>query len=168
MRTFVALLSLCLCPLLWTEASGQAMTEAEIAQIEAEVMEWAETWMEGWNAGTPADRCEATLALIHPDHVVFLSGGAPQRKADWLDWCLEATHTWLSFSGSWTEKDVRVLSPDATVFLGAFDGTWEHVSGRIERHPTGAQLLLVERTVDGWSATSFENSNGPAEVADQG
>jgi hypothetical protein len=144
------------------------MTEAEIAQIEAEVLEWAEAFMDGWEAGTPDARCEANLALVHPDHVTYLTGGAPQRKADWFDYCMGVHENWASFTGDWTETSVRVISPDAAVFLGRYDSTGENVNGRVIRYPAGAQLILVERTADGWGFTLHENSNGPTEVVEEG
>jgi hypothetical protein len=64
-------------------------------------------------------------------------------------------------SGSFTDMDVRVISPDAAVLIGRYDGTWEYANGNTAHYPTGAHLILVERTADGWGATLYENSNGP-------
>jgi hypothetical protein len=144
------------------------MTEAEMAQIQAEVMEWADTWMDGWNTGTPEDRCAALQALVHPDHVVYLTGGAAWRKADYFDYCTGAQERWRSFTGSWTETDVRVLSPDAAVFVGRFEATWVRDDETIFAYPAGAQLILAERTADGWGATLMEWSNGPRERPEEG
>jgi hypothetical protein len=72
------------------------------------------------------------------------------------------------YTGNWTETDVRVLSPDAAVFLGRMSGDWKHTDGTIYRYPAGAHRLLLERTVDGWRITMAENSNGPSEVVEEG
>jgi hypothetical protein len=156
---------------LMTVAACQAppaeMTEAEIAEIEAEVMGWAEAWLDGWEADTRTG-CETNLALIHPEPVVFLTGGEPQRKADWFEYCLSMNAGLAGFSGEWIEKEVRVLSPDAAVFLGRYDGTFEEESGRILRYPGAVQLILVERMADGWGLTLTEWSNGPSEVVEEG
>jgi hypothetical protein len=140
------------------QIAAQEMTEAQIAQIEAEVLEWAEAWMDSWNVDV---HCDATLPLIHPDHVVELTGGAPLKKAEWLEYCKRTNANIAGFTGVWTDTSVRVLSPDAAVFLGRFDGTWEYPDGRTNHRPAGAQLILVERTAEGWGLTLFENSNGP-------
>jgi hypothetical protein len=143
------------------QAPSAEMTEAEIAQIEREVMEWGEAWMDAWAAGTPEDRCGATQAFIHPDHVAFLTGGAPHTKAGWFDYCMSTQENWLSYTGRWTDTTVRVLSPDAAIFLARFDATWVRADETVFAFPAGAQLILVERTAAGWGLTLFENSNGP-------
>jgi hypothetical protein len=72
-----------------------------------------------------------------------------------------------SFTGEWTDKDVRVLSSDAAVFLGRVSGTFEYLDGSpARRYPAGAQLILVERTATGWGITLAENSNGPGETVE--
>lgn len=144
------------------------MTEVELAQIEAEVMAWAEGWMDGWNTGTPEDRCAAAQALVHPDHVVYLTGGAPWKKADYFDYCMGVQQNWKSHEGAWTETDVRVLSPDAAVFLGRTETTWVRADDTIFVYPAGAQLILLERTADGWGVTLLEWSNGPRERTEEG
>jgi hypothetical protein len=150
------------------QAPAAEMTDAEIAQIEAEVMAWAEAWMDGWENDGEAG-CEANAPLTHPEQVVHLTGGEPQGRAGWLEYCKTANANIAGYSGSWTDMDVRVLSPDAAVFVGRWSGTFEYVSGRAFHYAAGAQLILVERTADGWGLTLFENSGGPAEeVTEEG
>jgi hypothetical protein len=150
------------------QAPPAEMTEAEIAQIEAAVLERAEAYLDAWAAGTPEDRCRATQAFFHPDHMVYLTGGAPQGRADHFDYCMGGQEDWRTFTGGWTETSVRVVSPDAAMFLGRMDNTWEHATGRIDHYPAGAQLLLFERAAEGWMITMYEWSNGPIEEAEQG
>ena len=139
---------------------AQELTKEQVAQIEAEVMEWAEAWMDGWEHDGETG-CEANAALVHPDYAVHLTGGEPQGRAGWLDYCKRTNANIAGYSGSWTDMNVRVLSPDAAVFTGRWDGTFEYVSGLPRHYPAGAQLILVERTADGWGLTLFENSSGP-------
>jgi hypothetical protein len=144
------------------------MTEAEIAQLEAEVLEWADAWMAAGEIPTPEDRCGAWRNLAHPDQVVRLRGGEPQGRAAWFDYCMGIQVNWQTFTGEWTETDVRVLSPDAVVFIGRSSGTWVHADGRVIRYPAGVQRLLLERAADGWGFTMHDNSNGPSEVVEGG
>jgi hypothetical protein len=146
---------------------SEEMTEAEIAQIEAEVREWADEFLNAWSGDTRTG-CEANLVRVHPDHVVFLRGGEPRRKADWLDWCLNTNEGLADFIGEWTDRQVRVLSPDAAVFIGRWSGTFVEESGRSIHHPAAAQRMLLERMADGWGMTFQQWSNGPSEVTEEG
>ena len=140
------------------QALPAEMTEAEIVQIEAEVLDWGEAWAAGWE---PENRCEILRALFHPDHVVHLTGGEPQGRDSWFEYCMNSYGTWVSFSGTWTDMNVRVISPDAAVLITRYDGTFEFANGTIDHRPAGGVLILVERTPDGWGATMWENSGGP-------
>jgi hypothetical protein len=140
------------------------MTEADVAQIEAEVMEWAEVYLDRWE-GPAATGCEGVQSLFHPEHVLYLAGGEHRRIADWFDYCMGRNAAVADYSGTWTDKDVRVLSPNAAIFLGRLSHNFGRADGTSDRYPAAAQRLLVERTADGWRITMFENSNGPrAEV----
>ena len=70
------------------QAPPAEMTEAERAQIEAEVTEWGSAWAEGWE---PENRCEILQALFHPDHVVHLTGGQPEGRDGWFENCESTT-----------------------------------------------------------------------------
>jgi hypothetical protein len=165
MRALVAVVLLALISA--CQAPPAEMTEAEIAQVEAEVMEWAEGFLDAWRGDTRTG-CEANLVRVHPDHVVFLRGGEPRRKADWLDWCLSTNAGLEDFIGEWTDKQVRVLSPDAAVFLGRWSGTFVEDTGRRVHHPAAVQRIMVERMADGWGITMQQWSNGPSEVTEGG
>jgi hypothetical protein len=140
------------------QAPPAEMTEAEVAQIEAEVTEWSEAWMDGWG---PENRCEIITAFYHPDHANRFRGGEPRGRDGVREWCEATTGNWASFSGNWTDIDVRVISPDAAMFTGRYDGTWEYTNGGTGHYPTGSHRILVERTVDGWGATMGVYSTGP-------
>jgi len=166
MRTLAALAVLLL--LAACQTAPPEMTEAEIAQIEAEVTEWAETLLDGWGPGTTEERCAALQALAHPDHVVWLRGGEPRGPDAFFEYCMANQANWVSYTGEWTDTDVRVLSPDAVIFIGRTSGTWVHTDGRVTRYPAGVIRYLVERTADGWGFTMTDFSNGPSEVVEQG
>jgi hypothetical protein len=159
MKRLIAFAGLVL--LVGCQAPPAEMTEAEIAQIEAEVLEWADVWMAAWNAGPPPDRCEAALPLVHPQHVVRLSGGQPQTKADWLDYCVNFQENWPSHAAEWIDTDVRVISADAAILLGRYRADWVRADETVFDYPAAAQRILVERTADGWGFTFLQNSNGP-------
>jgi hypothetical protein len=157
MRVFGAFLILVLA--VGCQAPPAEMTEAERAQIEAEVLAWSEVWEEGWE---PANRCEILRALFHPDHPVRLAGGEPQGRDGWFEFCMSNYATWVSFSGTWGDREVRVISPDAAVLITRYDGTWEFEDGTTDRRPAGVHRILLERAPDGWGATFMQNSAGPS------
>jgi hypothetical protein len=144
------------------------MTDAEIAQIEAEVTEFGEAWLDAWGPGTTEERCAAAQALAHPDRVVWMRGGEPRGPDGFFDYCMAIQRNWVSYTGEWTDPDVRVLSPDAVIFIGRTSGTWIHTDGRVIRYPAGVVRFLLERTADGWGFTMQDFSNGPSEVVEEG
>ena len=144
------------------------MTPEEIAQIEAEVGEWAEAVMDAWGPGTTEERCGRVQAFAHPDRVVWMRGGEPRGSDGFFEYCMANQANWVSFTGEWTETNVRVLSPDAVVFIGRFSGTWVHTDGRVIRYPAGVMRHLLERTADGWGFTMQDFSNGPSELVEGG
>jgi len=141
------------------------MTEAERAQIEAEVLQVAETWMDVWRAND----CESSRPLMHPTRMVVLWGGTPHSSIDeWMEYCEGSIANRAGWSGSWTDKQVRVFSTDAAVFIGTYSGTYTYRDETPARHyPVASQVILLERTGTGWGITSFENSNGPSEVVEE-
>mgnify|MGYP001822653937 CR=1 FL=1 len=145
------------------QAPPAEMTEAEIAQIEAEVMQFADDWMDAWK--DMESDCETAEAMLHPDHWVRITGSAEVRDiSDWPDFCARSTATRAGFSGDWTETKVRVISPDAAVFIGTYSPTYHRTDDRPPRHYlTSVQRLLVERTDNGWGLSLMTNTNGPYE-----
>ena len=72
--TVLALVAAC-------QAPSPEMTEADIAQIEAEVTELAEAWVNAWN-DVETD-CETAIDHWHPDHMLYFSGGNRVDRAGW-------------------------------------------------------------------------------------
>ena len=143
------------------------MTEAEIAQIEAEVLEFAEAWMDSWE-DMDTD-CETAADLWHPEHSAYFSGGERVDHDGFIESCHRTTANRASVDGSWTDWEIRVLSPDAAVFLGSYESTMGYNDDSPTRHwPTANQAILVERTATGWGISFFTNFNGPSEVVEEG
>ncbi len=143
------------------------MTEAEIAQIEAEVLGLMESWMEAWRGND----CALSRDLWHPTKIAQPRVGRTGISVDgWIESCTTQMANRESFSGEWTDTDVRVISPEAAVFSGTYRATYGYRDGSPGRHyPTAAQVMLVERTEGGWGITFFTNSNGPSEeVGEEG
>ncbi len=139
------------------------MTEAEIAQIEAEVMQFSEAWMDVW----AKNDCEAGAVFLHPDNLSFLWSGQALNRAEWLEACIPIVANRESFSGSWTETSVQVLSRDAAVFVGTYSSTFSYVDDTPARHyPSSSQMGLVERTATGWVFTTIAGDSGSFEVVE--
>ena len=63
-----------------------------------------------------------------------LTGGEGLKQAEWLAYCKGVNANIVHFRGSWTDKNVRVLSSDAVVFFaseqaGYITGVTLHVNG---------------------------------------
>lgn len=142
------------------------MTEAESAQIEAEVMQWAEAWMEIWRAND----CELSRNAWHPTRIAQPRAGRTGVSVDeWIRQCTDQITNRASFSGEWTETEVRVISRDVALFMGSYNATYGYRDETPDRHyPTAAQVMLLERTETGWGLTFFVNSNGPYEGVEGG
>jgi hypothetical protein len=141
------------------------MTDAERAQIEAEVLALAQGWMDIWDEND----CEAASIFLNPESLSFLWSGQALNRSEWLEACIPIVANRESFSGNWTETKVHVLSPDAAVFVGTYTATYSYVDDTPARHyPRTSQMGLVERTATGWVFTTFTNVNGPYEAAGEG
>lgn len=149
-----------------TPTAPPEMTDAERAQIEADVLNLAEAWMDVWRA----NHCELARDILSPDRLALPVGGrADTSVSDWIDYCTRTIENRAGWSGEWTDTDVRVLSPDAALFVGTYAGTYTYRDGSPARHyPTSAQVILAERTDTGWSITTFLNSNSAYEEVEGG
>ena len=140
------------------------MTEAEIAQIEAEVMEFAEAWLNVWEQND----CEAGAVFLHPTQSSFLWEGKALSRAEWLEICTPFTENRESFTGHWNEVTVRVLTSDAAVFVGTYTDTIRFVSGTLRTWADNSQTGLVERTPEGWVFTTLASTSGSYEDIEGG
>jgi hypothetical protein len=140
------------------------MTEVEIAQIEAEVTEWADAWMAVWEQND----CNAAVPFFHPTKTAFLWQGKALSRAAWLEECNPVVANRVAFAGHWTSVEVEVLTPNVVHFLGTYTDTIRYESGRARTWAENSQLGLVERTPDGWVFTSIAATSGPAEEIEEG
>jgi hypothetical protein len=133
------------------------MTEAEIAQIEAEVIEVMEGVFDGFRQLDP----QMIMAHFHPTATSWVWASVPRGHGR----VLELTENWVegkeSWEGSWTETTVKVFSQDAALFQGVYEATITYPDGRIVYFPNNASwTLLLERTDDGWLGTIGDNGGG--------
>ncbi len=147
-----------------TPIAPPEMTEAEIAQIEAEVMALMQEFVDGFNE---LDMAMAT-ATFHPDHTTLTIGGEIVNKSGYR----EILDGWVgdkeSWQGSWLETNVRVLSPSAAVFTGTWSPTIRYSNGSVRNYPLGAWVTLVERTAAGWRISAALGSNSGYEEVEGG
>lgn len=142
------------------------MTEAERAQIEAEVMAFADTWLDAWRGG--AD-CDSNLPLLHPDHLAMPYEGEIIDRDEWHEMCLMRSANVAGATFNWTNREVRVLAPDAAVFVGSYSAIWEHLDGSpADRVPVSSTGGVAERTPDGWVWTFYSWSPGQGEEVEEG
>ena len=137
------------------------MTEAEVAQIEAEVMEFVDAFLDAWRVEV---NCDSNLPLFHPDRLVMPYEGEIINRDEWHEMCLMRSANVASATFIWTSREVRVLAPDAAVFIGSYSATWEYRDGSPTGHvPTSSVGGVAERTPDGWVWTFYSWSPGPGE-----
>jgi hypothetical protein len=135
------------------------MTEAEIAQIEAEV------------TGTAADLLESFRTLdaatvgewFHPTETSWASNGTVVDHAGLVEFLVSFLGTMESWDGAWVETRVKVLNPNAAMFQGRYEATDYLADGRVLHWPGTANFtMLMERTPEGWKATigNWSNDSG--------
>jgi ketosteroid isomerase-like protein len=140
------------------------MSEAEIAQIEAEVREVVEARFEALR-NLDMDK---VLRSAHPDLLVWAAEGRIMNAAAYRD----GMHAWAegkeSWRGRWVETKVRVLTPDLAVFSGSYVDTIQYSDGRHLHCPKCSAVFLFERTTNGWKYTMGAGSAVPAEPVQGG
>ena len=141
------------------QAPPTGMTEAEIAQIEAEVTQRVGDWMVDWSQND----CQVIDEYAHPELTAMLYSGEVLDRAEWKEACGPVVENRESWTTDWHEVTVRVLSPDAAVFLVNYGYTIKFTSGVHRTWPRASQGGLVERTTDGWAITLLGSSSGSYE-----
>lgn len=143
------------------------LTAAEIAQIQSEVERAAEDWMEVWQMND----CEAGRGFWHPEYLSQPRGGTIAKTVDDLmEQCNQALANRESFSGNWTDTEVKVISRNAAIFAGNWEGTFHYRDDTPPRHYAhSATVLLFIRTETGWALSFYVNSNdSPQPVSEEG
>ena len=135
------------------------MTESEIAQIEAEVLEVADARFE---ALRNLD-LEKVLQSAHPDLLAWAAGGRILNSAAYR----EGLYAWAagkeSWRGGWVQTNVRVLTPKIAVFSGTYVDTIQYSDGREVHCRSCSTVFLFERTAEGWK---YPMGSGTAEDAE--
>jgi hypothetical protein len=125
---------------------SQEMTAAERSQIQAEVLDWADQYME---SATNLDAMGVALLFDQAD-AHFFSG-----STYWSNW--EAIRTGLEefygnrerWDGEWATRRVDVLSPEAAVLVGQTTGVLRLDDGREFDNRAGLSFVL-RKTDAGW------------------
>jgi hypothetical protein len=141
------------------QLGAQDLTPAEVAQIESEVKEAAEAWIDVWRAND----CALVTTVFHPEYFTQPRGGYLATSIDEaISQCESAIANRASFSGGWVETNVRVISRDAAVLMGVWEGEFHYRDDTApRRYNHSAQVILFERTENGWGGTFYVNSNDP-------
>jgi uncharacterized protein (TIGR02246 family) len=140
------------------------MTETERAQIEAELIEFAEAWMDVWGEND----CEKAAAFLHPDRLAVLHGARVLNRSEWLEACAPVVAAREAYSVIWTDMEVRVLTPNVAILIGTYSSTTRYTDGREGHHPAIAQAGLVERTRSGWVFATLASDAGLYEEIEEG
>jgi ketosteroid isomerase-like protein len=97
-----------------TEAAPE-MTSADRSQIQAEVLDWSDQWLE---SGTNLE-AQGVAHLFDEADGHFVDGG--QYLATWqayLTHSQELYRSWESWEGQWGSRRIDVLADDAALFVG--------------------------------------------------
>jgi fibronectin type 3 domain-containing protein len=148
-----------------TPTAPPEMTEAERAQIEAEVTEAATGLLDGFRTMD----AEVVGEWFHPTETSFVWGGTINDRGGMIEHLRSFMEDFESWDGGWVETQVKVLTPDAAMFQGEFESTIHYTNGRVLRWPGNANFtMLMERTPEGWKVTIGDMDNGPSEVVEEG
>jgi uncharacterized protein (TIGR02246 family) len=140
------------------------MTDVEIAEIEAEVREVAQTFIDGFNELDMAK----VVSVSHPDHTkVPYAGEILDRSGfqEFLDGWVEDKESW---QGDWVDTHIRVLSPDLAAFSGTYSVDMTLSDGERRHYPSGAMVGLFERTEDGWRWSIRGSASSGYQLVEEG
>lgn len=144
------------------QAVAQELTPAEIVQIKAEIEKVAESMMDMW----AMNDCDAAVPFWHPDFIFQPLGGVIAKTVDDVkQQCDQALANRASFSGGWINTEIRVLSRNAAVLAGNWEGTFHYRDDTAPRHYAhSATVYLLVRMEDGWGISFYVNSNDPPQA----
>jgi len=115
------------------------MTNAERGEIQAEVLEWSDQFLEAVNRIDS----EAVLALFDPADGHFVNSGSywatPQAHRAGKQ---ELYAGWETWQGEWETRRVDVLSPERALLVGEVVGVMKPVDGGEIDHQTFFSFLL--------------------------
>ena len=145
-------------------SSAQEMTKEQVAKVEAEVLAFADAWVEVWEENS----CEKGERFLHPDRLAFIQGGKALNSSEWLESCATSLETRAGFSGQLLDATVHVLTPKAAVVVLSLEATYRSTDGTSRHYPMSAQHGLVELMEAGWVFTTFSYSNGSYDSGEGG
>ena len=126
------------------------MTEAEIAQIEATIMDVTDAMSDAWTAYD----IEATQAFFHPDKTSLAWGSSVFDYDGHRD---RLEEVWGGAEGQetfWTARKIEVLSEDLVLFQGSFDLKIFFADGRVGHYPGTAHYTVLFEPYEGeWKIT---------------
>lgn len=121
------------------------MTEAEIAEVEANALAWSDQWLE---TATNLD-AEGTAALMDRDDGHSVQQGTVYRPtwAEILAGRREMNAPFTNWVAEWDERRVDVLGPDVALVTGQATGSVTDTDGR--EYGVLTRLAFVVRSVSG-------------------
>jgi hypothetical protein len=141
------------------------MTEAEVAQIEAEVTQVLEDFLQ---ANEEMD-CGKVAALYHPEHAGVAWGSRLLDASMFQEACESFFDGKDSWTGYWVETNVRVLTRDFAEYTGRMGDTIHYSDGRVREWPGNCvNIGVMERTPDGWKATIGAQTCGSSQLIEEG
>jgi hypothetical protein len=150
------------------QAPPPEMSEAEISQIQSEVEQVAHDWIANWG---DVDTCEIATGFVHPEYISISRAGVFARSLDEQRGNCELNRANReSVTANWTSTNVRVISANAAVFTGNWEGTFHYRDGTPARHYAhSATTILFERMDTGWGITFLVTTNdSPQPVSEEG
>jgi hypothetical protein len=163
MRAVAALAILFLVPS--CQAPPPEMTDAEKAQIEAELMEVTDALTEAWNAWD----IDASMSFLHPERTSFAWAGTVYD----FDGLRERySEVWAGADRqetAWTTRKVEVLSEDAVFFQGSFELRIFYSDGREVLYPGTCHWTGLYEPYNGeWKMTYGSYAYGGAQTVEGG
>lgn len=124
------------------------ITEAEVAQIEVEVMTWSDEWIEG----ARNQDANAVASLLDPDKAQYVINATLHSGWEECVSALEGLYSgWETWRGEWSGRSVEVLGPDVAALMGQTRGPLTLVNGTEGINQVRLSFLLRKRA-DGWKA----------------
>ena len=145
------------------QAPPAEMTEAEITQIQAEVTQVLEEFMEA----NGAMDCARIAAIYHPDHTAIAWGSRLLDNSGFREACEGFFESKDAWTGYWVETDVRVLTRDLAEYAGRMGDTIHYSDGRVREWPGNCvNVGVMERTPDGWKQTIAAQTCGSSRAVE--
>ena len=139
------------------------MTEAEVAQIEAEALEAIEMNFEGFRQRDLEMAMEPMASNIS-----WSWGSRPLNYSQMREQTARTLDAFKTYEGDFTPIAVRVLTPDAVVVQFTYECTITYPDGRIIHYPDNVtQTNLLERTEDSWKVALGSQTAGASVRIDQ-